>query len=136
MQMNIYMGGQQGQLDEVMFFTGWKVYTRYSDILDPGPANTFLLLDSRSDKINTGSFGISMWGFPNSGDTVFAQDFPGSYHLKAGGISFVDGHSEIRRWKDNRTMPPLEKTNTAPLTIWSPGNPDLVWLQERATRKP
>ena len=29
------------------------------------------------------------------------------YHHLACGFSFADGHSEIKRWRDARTMPPL-----------------------------
>jgi RNA polymerase sigma factor (TIGR02999 family) len=56
--------------------------------------------------------------------------------LKRGGLSFADGHSELRRWKDARTMPPIVKGgNPFPDAVRQPGNRDIIWLQERATRK-
>jgi prepilin-type N-terminal cleavage/methylation domain-containing protein/prepilin-type processing-associated H-X9-DG protein len=61
-----------------------------------------------------------------------------SYHNGAGGLSFADGHAEIKRWLDPRTMPPLRKDSNwllAAGAIPSPNNQDIVWLQERATRK-
>jgi hypothetical protein len=64
--------------------------------------------------------------------------FPGYYHHHAGGLSFADGHSEIRRWVDPRTMSPIRVGQTT----WQnntptkqPGNTDILWLQERATRQ-
>jgi hypothetical protein len=58
------------------------------------------------------------------------------YHHLACGFSFADGHSEIRRWRDPRTMPPLT-VGANPLfdhTSDSPGNPDVAWLQDHSTR--
>ena len=51
------------------------------------------------------------------------------------GLAFADGHSEIRRWRDPRTTPPLIRGAYLPLNISSPNNQDLVWLQERTTAK-
>ena len=62
-------------------------------------------------------------------------DFPASYHNRAGGLSFCDGHSEIKRWIDPRTMPPIIRGGLIPDVVASPRNRDIVWLQERATRK-
>jgi prepilin-type processing-associated H-X9-DG protein len=104
---------------------------------NPGPTMTSLFWDQREDSINTGNFFIDMSGWPNSPTlTQWNQDLPGSYHGQAGGLSFADGHSEIRRWKDPRTSPPIEKgMNSFPGVVPSPNNPDIRWLQERATRK-
>jgi len=76
-----------------------------------------------------------MLGFPDRPElTRFNGDMPGSYHNGAGGLSFVDGHAEIKRWRDPRTTPPVRQgTSLTPGA--SPYNPDIVWLQERATRR-
>ena len=64
------------------------------------------------------------------------RDLPAYYHGRAGGLSFADGHSELRRWKDARTMRPIVKgTNQFPGPLLQPGNRDIIWLQERATRR-
>jgi prepilin-type processing-associated H-X9-DG protein len=60
-------------------------------------------------------------------------DFPASYHNGAGGLSFADGHAEIRRWLDARTKPPIRKGRELALITASPNNADVQWLQERAT---
>jgi prepilin-type processing-associated H-X9-DG protein len=62
-------------------------------------------------------------------------DYPASYHNGAGGFSFADGHSEIRRWVDPRTTPQLRRGQPLPLNQPSPNNPDVLWLQERSTRR-
>jgi hypothetical protein len=58
------------------------------------------------------------------------------YHHLACGFSFADGHSELHRWRDTRTTPPLVY-GANPLfdhMTPSPRNPDVAWLQEASTR--
>jgi len=62
-----------------------------------------------------------------------AFDCPRNTH-RAGGFSFADGHSEIRRWRDERTMPPLVRDGYVEDRLESPHNPDIAWLQDRSTR--
>jgi hypothetical protein len=80
-----------------------------------------------------------MTGFPAQPKLwQFQGDWPGSYHHRAGGLSFADGHSEIRRWVDARTIPPLRKDQNSLMNagmVPSPNNRDIMWLQERATRR-
>lgn len=115
----------------------YRIITRVSDLLDPAPASTFVILDEREDSINDGFFGVSMDGFPASPGSVKIVDYPSSYHNGAGGLNFADGHSEIRRWLDARTKPPIKQDIHLPIS-WSmpsPGNRDVLWLQERATAR-
>ena len=112
---------------------GWKVYRKLSDMISPGPSGTFVFLDERKDSINDGYYVVDMQGYPNS--PVQLVDFPASYHDRAAGFAFADGHSVIHQWKDPRTMPPLQQ-NDLGLNIPSPGNQDIAWMQERSTRQP
>ena len=95
---------------------------------------TFVFLDEREDSINDGYFVVDMTGYPNSPGSTILVDYPASYHNKAGGLSFADGHSEIKKWRDPRTTPPLRKANLQ-LNIPSPNNKDILWMQERSTRR-
>ena len=113
----------------------WKVYLRMSDFLDPGPARTWLLMDMREDSIDFGNFATDMSGYPDNPGGWSFYDLPGNYHGRAGGLSFVDGHSEIKKWLDGRTMPPLVRDGLVPDVYPSPGNKDVFWLQDRCTRK-
>ena len=129
MSMNNWVGGP-GWNDSG---AGWLVYRRMSDMNRPGPSETFVLLDERQDSINDGYFAVDMAGYPTAPGRIKLVDYPASYHGKSGGMSFADGHSEIRRWKDARTIPPMSKTDR-PLNISMPGNVDVIWMQERSTR--
>jgi len=112
----------------------WKVYLKTSDMVDPGAAQTWVFIDERKDSINDGIFHTSMDGFPDI-EKARIIDFPASYHGNAGGIAFADGHSEVHRWIDSRTTPPLLKNRFLTLGVDSPCNKDMFWLQERGTRQ-
>src|SRR5580765_1359644 len=76
-----------------------------------GPCKAFTFLDFREDAINWGNFMVHTDGYlspiPNPAYYKFTTDYPGFYHHLACGFSFADGHSEIHRWRDGRTMPGL-----------------------------
>ena len=115
----------------------FQVYRKLSTFNDPGPASTFVLLDMREDSINTGGFGVNMAGFPDNPELhgFIGFDYPASYHNNSGSLSFADGHSETKKWIDPRTRPPLEKGKWMDLNDENtPNNPDIRWLQEKATR--
>ena len=141
--MNFYLGGFDGNT-VVSQAKNYKVYLKLSDLNDrgssPGPSGTFVFIDEREDLINWGNFMTDMtgWGVPNgAGQYEFRQDLPGFYHHRACGFSFVDGHSEIHRWLDGRTMPPLDPQNYDPGKfdpLKVPYDKDVAWLQEHSTR--
>ncbi len=109
----------------------YRVYQKTSDIQNP--TQCYVLLDEREDSINDGYFNVSMEGFPNTPTLWEILDYPASYHNRAGGFSFADGHSEIRKWRDSRTVPKVQKGGSIPLGVKSANNQDVLWLMERAT---
>jgi len=118
-------------------FTGCNGYTKYkkmNEVIRPGPAMTIVFLDERCDSMNDGEWCTSMNGWPDKPTQDIMIDFPGSYHGGAGGLSFVDGHSEIHKWKDARTTPPIGRLFG--LNVSSANNQDVYWLMEHSTRKP
>jgi prepilin-type N-terminal cleavage/methylation domain-containing protein/prepilin-type processing-associated H-X9-DG protein len=121
-------------IDADSFGAGFTKYKRMGQVLNPGPALTFVFLDERCDSINDGEFCTGMSGWPSSPQAWVLVDFPGSYHGGAGGFSFVDGHAEIHKWRDSRTTPPIGKLTN--LNVPSPKNPDAYWLMEHSTRRP
>jgi len=106
---------------------GYQVYQRQSDLVRPGPAQTFLLIDVHPESICWPFFGVYQ-------EKQSFMMFPASYHNNSASISFTDGHVETRRWRDPRTT---EKNPDA--VSWhqhdqaSPDNPDIVWLQQHAS---
>jgi len=109
----------------------WLVFRKLTSMVRPGPAMTFVMLDERQDSINDAYFVTEMDGYPNMARTKIV-DYPASYHGGACGFAFADGHSEIHKWRDPRTTPPLRTTLT--LNVPSPNNPDVFWMQDHSTR--
>ncbi len=102
----------------------WKMNLKMSNV--KMPTMTFIFLDEREDSINDG------W-YATDPDTLYQiVDYPASYHGNAAGFAFVDGHSEIHRWKDSRIMPTLTQGMLLPLNINLNGCADVLWLAQRA----
>ena len=112
----------------------WRIYRKLSDMNDPGPSRTFVFLDEREDSINDGMFVVDMDSYPEQPARARIVDIPASYHNGSGGLSFADGHSEIKKWIHKDTKPPLKPGAQIPYDRASPNNPDIFWLQDHATR--
>ena len=132
--MNIWAGGRGDTTDPR---GGWsttanyKVFRKLSEMLRPGPSNTFVFLEEREDSINDGFFIVQMDYYPDISKTVMV-DYPASYHGRACDFAFADGHAEIHKWKDSRTYPPL--TTTLQLNVPQPNSQDVFWMQDHSTR--
>jgi prepilin-type N-terminal cleavage/methylation domain-containing protein/prepilin-type processing-associated H-X9-DG protein len=135
-QRSISMLSWFGGIDADSFSgcAGYTKYKRLSGVLNPGPAMTIVFVDERCDSINDGEWCTSMNGWPDKPQQWAMIDFPASYHGGAGGVAFADGHSEIHRWRDPRTIPPVGKLGG--LDVSSPNNRDSYWIMEHSTRKP
>jgi prepilin-type N-terminal cleavage/methylation domain-containing protein/prepilin-type processing-associated H-X9-DG protein len=131
MSMNIFVGGRGDTPPDLSggWAPGWTVYQKTGDMRNPGPAHTWVLLDEREDSINDGFFVVQMNGYPNLATTTMV-DWPASYHNRACGFAFADGHSEIKRWQDPRTTPPINAIGTGSQA----NNKDIFWMQDRSTR--
>ena len=110
----------------------YRVYFKRSDIVNPAPSLCYVLLDEHPDSINAGGFANMMVESPGAARII---DFPASYHNGAAGISFADGHSEIRKWVDVRTKPPVKYNNQIQLNVASANNLDMIWLSERTSSR-
>jgi prepilin-type processing-associated H-X9-DG protein len=112
----------------------YRVFRKIGEMQHPGPSGVWTLTDEREDRINNGFFAVSMQGYsPREPSRLQLLDVPASYHNGAGGLTFADGHSEIHRWLDPRTRAPIKRGQNLPLQAPSPGNRDVIWLQERST---
>ena len=136
MSMNLYVGGFDGTDGGWPWADGYRIYTKLSEI--DFPTQIFVFLDMREDSVNWGNFMTCMEGYrpTDPSQYYFDGDYPRMYHHRACGFSFADGHSEIRHWRDNRTMPPLTTGANPLFSVFSqsPGNQDVAWLQDHSTR--
>jgi len=75
------------------------------DLTHPGPANVFVMLDEHPDSINDAIYAFDP-GYSAGQETW--RDLPASFHNRTGSFSFADGHSEIHKWMDGRTVQPIQ----------------------------
>jgi len=106
-------------------------YYKESQLVRPGAANLWVFIDENPISINDGSFICS----PQINQWI---DCPASYHNNAGGITYADGHSEIKRWRDPTVLkgwaPPTIQPGNPGFVRLDPGNPsDLGFLQPIST---
>jgi len=96
------------------------------------PSDTWVFVDEHPDSINDGFFCTDMKPAPNLAQAVM-PDLPASYHNGACGFAFADGHSEIKRWLDKRTIVPVKRA------AFNPGNQannrDVEWLWSKTTQR-
>ncbi len=143
MSMNLYVGGfapsiaqgdplPNGTDGHWPWAAPYMIYSKLSMINIP--SKIFVFLDMRQDRVNWSNFMTMMNGYPNDPSQYSLGDLPGMYHNLACGFSFADGHSEMHRWRNSLTTPPLGPVlpNAAPFSC--PGNIDVAFLQDISTR--
>jgi len=102
-----------------------RVFRKQTDIQVPAPAKCWVFIDENPSSINDG------WFVNDPNDKAHWPDVPATYHNGAGGLSFADGHAEIKKWRDRNV---LAVTSVAQLPApKDPNSDDLFWLQERTT---
>jgi len=83
------------------------------------PSSLWVIMDEDEVSIND----CRMWIVP---DLTGFLDVPGSLHGAAACLAFADGHSELKKWVDERTA-------RAEPGAFSANNQDLEWLKQRTT---
>jgi prepilin-type processing-associated H-X9-DG protein len=117
--MNRFMGGSDSG-------GNWQVFSKAANIRNP--AGLFVFVDEHPDSINDGYYCSD--GMPG-GDIQRWQDMPASFHGKACGFSFADGHSEIKKWKCASTYAQVGQGGTGLSTLQQYA--DITWVNERTT---
>ena len=105
----------------------WYCYARTSDFVRPGPSRTFTFIEEDVYSLNDGILGAMG---PNAPASYKMIDWPLTYHDMAGAVTFADGHVEIHRWADNRTIAAPALT-----VVVQPYSADLSWLADHATAR-
>lgn len=118
-----------------------RVYKKESDLTVPGPANTWLFIDENPNSINDSFFVAD----PTEPSVAAPQwvDCPASYHNGACGISFTDGHVQLKKWNDQAILVVSENGvvpspspwpyPTSAATVAPKNSTDIFWLVNRST---
>jgi prepilin-type processing-associated H-X9-DG protein len=104
-------------------FPQFVQYLRQSRV--PKPDKTWLVLDEHPDSINDGLF-------INNLSSSSWLDIPGSLHNGGCGISFVDGHSEMRRWLSPASIYRVQYYSPNPRFFDPLGHSDFNWYLEHS----
>ena len=113
-----------------------KVFRKQSDISGRiGPAMAWVTMDESDNTINDAwlvvDARVNAATAPANGPYVNTWiDIPASYHAGAGGLSFADGHAEIKRWRDPTI---LKRSPLFTASQQAPGYADIRWLQPRSS---
>ena len=130
--MNMYTGANwMGPLAVEGQVAGYYIYKKLGDFRALPPSMAWVLLDEHEDSINGPGFVADVIRRDATAQLI---DAPGSYHNGACGFGFVDGHAEIKKWKDERIRLPVRRQTLGTRTQ-APNSPDILWLQERTTAK-
>jgi prepilin-type N-terminal cleavage/methylation domain-containing protein/prepilin-type processing-associated H-X9-DG protein len=125
MSMNAWMNPIESWNQTRSHSTTCVNYLKQSDINQIGASTLFCFIDENPYSINDGWFVCD----PTSTSWV---DKPATYHNNAGGVSFADGHGEIKKWKDSNLIG-YNGNPTGDLAPATPDPGDLAWLQQRST---
>ena len=105
------------------FFSQYRQYLKQAEV--PKPSKTWLVIDEHPDSINDGYF-------INNPAATSWQDIPASYHNGACGLSFADGHSEIKKWRSATSKYGVQYISDPPrMSFDVAGRGDFAWYLER-----
>ena len=88
-----------------------------------------VFLDEHEDTIDAPTFRSTQ--FPDYG---YWASLPAARHSGGGTLSYVDGHVELRKWKDPKTLVPVQRKYLADLR--QTDNEDRRWLHPRLCQNP
>lgn len=134
--MNAALGGSLSGVGNGIPGRAYFAANKMSELVYPGPAMTWVIVDEHPDSINDAVF-QSKPGFAPT-DARW-QDLPASYHNRGCGFSFADGHSEMKKWFDPRTVRAVKmefKWWTGGSDMPVPGSVDYAWFCDRMPWRP
>jgi prepilin-type N-terminal cleavage/methylation domain-containing protein/prepilin-type processing-associated H-X9-DG protein len=128
--LNAWVGMHDGKPTWFGNSPPWRMFLHDADFVTP--SDTWVFVDEHPDSMNDGFFCVNMTPAPNLSGAQL-PDAPASYHNGACGFAFADGHSEIKKWRDKRTMPPVRRSAYSPGS--QSGNKDIEWLWSKTTQR-
>jgi prepilin-type N-terminal cleavage/methylation domain-containing protein/prepilin-type processing-associated H-X9-DG protein len=114
----------------------WRTYGRMAEMTVPAPVNLFVIAENAESTEGDGDFDVIMLSQP-----TIMVDFPGTRHNFAGTFCFADGHGEIQKWTDARTVHHMGQVGSGIPGIpgvfpqGNPDNPDILWIQPRTSAR-
>ena len=111
---------------------GWTLtnaIVKLSGFTTPGASKSWLIMDEHPDWLDDSILYVNPAETNGTGEFT---EVPGSMHNNSTGISFADGHAEIRKWTDLRIILPVTYIyHDENVDITYPPSADLSWLAQR-----
>ena len=118
------MNGTVGAItDSGPFDPIYHLARKISDLVIPGPTETFVFLEEHPDSINDPVF------FPPSRSWI---DLPAAFHQGACSFGFGDGHAELHHWLGSARRLPVRFNFLPPNT--PPNDPDIHFVSYHSSR--
>jgi prepilin-type N-terminal cleavage/methylation domain-containing protein/prepilin-type processing-associated H-X9-DG protein len=129
-------GNEVGQWTKDVANNGvYAQFIKDSDFAVLSPAMLWVLVDEHPDSINDCGLGFQM---PQTMAETGWVDFPADYHNGACGFGFADGHAEIHKWLDPRSLFPIKYTGylaAGAHPLPQPNNQDIWWMALRTSAR-
>jgi prepilin-type N-terminal cleavage/methylation domain-containing protein/prepilin-type processing-associated H-X9-DG protein len=107
----------------------YRHYLRSTDMTRPSPSNLWVIGDESPDSVNDAAMAVLMDPYG-----AIWQDIPSVLHGGGCAFTFGDGHSEVHKWKDNRTITQLKvRYQPCSFGVYQKNNNDIKWMQERTS---
>ena len=115
--------------------TAYRAYAKQTEVVRP--ANTWLTIDENPQGINDAGFGV-VCANAGSATACYLVDYPAPYHGGGAGLSFVDGHAEVHKFKSDIIVRAPAVAGGTPLpqvtgTVANRLVTDISWLAENTT---
>ena len=126
LSMNAFVGntGNSGSIN-----SQYQQYLKLTEFAHP--TDIYVFLDEHPDSINDGWFVFCSAADP--AERTQWSDLPASYHNGAGGFSFADGHSQIKKWQSASTKRPVKQNTTDFPVAVGTDTRDITWVAEHTT---
>jgi prepilin-type processing-associated H-X9-DG protein len=114
-------------------FANYRQFIKLASVTKP--SWFYLMLDEHPDSINDGYYDVGNLGRTANSLPVPGTwgDLPASYHNRAAGFSFADGHSEIHKWLDASTAQPVKFIQLNGLSLTgTTARSDIIWAFDHA----
>lgn len=122
MSMNAWMNPLN---TEALLSASYTIFRKQANIIKP--VDTWVTIDENPDSINDG------WFVVKPDELGKWYDTPATYHASSGALSYADGHTERKRWKDKSVLSATGATGARNQRADPPPAGDLTWLAERTT---
>lgn len=129
--LNGYLGWQSPNIESSFLSLKHQLYLKTSDLGAGSPSSLLQFVDTAPGNVCHSAFVVAI----DHGLTGLYYHLPSAQHRGRGNLSYADGHVETHRWRDPTTTA-LAKERWIPdhVSLQFPSNPDLAWLQERASQ--